>query len=496
MRKFAGPGDVYLHDINDRKKKARQVLWGDWLNIEEETADGWAKVKWGKEHYWIEKKNCQDERPLEVVFVDVGQGDGCLVVTPKSPPEERVMLIDAGADDNMYRFIAWRFGKLKKEFRFHAAIVTHSDKDHYGGFQKLLDEEKFSFDRLYHNGIAERDGPQLFGASDEAKRFLIDLKPTHDEIKALYADKANRGAKHYPKLIHTALTEGRVGSVEMLSTRLGARSWMPGFSPQESPDLTIEILGPVVEPGADGKPKLRWFGQTIGAASGNEGKTKNGHSVLLRLCYRDFTMFLGGDLNRPAEDFLLRHYGEIEKRQPLADAVPKARERLRSDVMKSCHHGAADVTDEFLQAVDPLAFVVSSGDEESHAHPRPDLLGRLGRRGRGEAPLILCTEIRRSTREKEDQKQLSRLRKLDALIEAENTSAADREKFREERTALQDHLARGNVEVYGAITLRTDGRHVAVAFRLEKDRGTQRWQIYWFRHDAARGLVPVEMKDH
>lgn len=113
MAKFVTMGDVHLRDINDRKKKVKQVLWGDWLSIEEETEDGWAKGKWGKERYWIRQEDCQDERPLEVVFVDVGQGDGCLLVTPNLPPDEKVFIIDAGQARNMYSFISWRFGKLR-----------------------------------------------------------------------------------------------------------------------------------------------------------------------------------------------------------------------------------------------------------------------------------------------------------------------------------------------------------------------------------------------
>ncbi|MGA0598663.1 ComEC/Rec2 family competence protein [Enterovirga sp. CN4-39] len=411
------------------------------------------------------------------------------------------MIIDAGEGDNMYRFIGWRFGKLKKRFAFHAAIITHPDQDHYKGFQKLFEQQLFSFEKVYHNGIAERAGGELFGPSDPSGRYLTDLKTTDAEIRALYADEAARDRKMYPKLIHTALSNGRVNGVEMLSTRHGTleggRAWLPGFSPGESPDLTIEILGPVVEPDRNGTPRLRWFGDSVGFSGRDNGKTKNGHSVLLRLCYRSFTLLFGGDLNRPAEEFLLRHYGGIANDRPLAEAIERARPRLRSDVMKSCHHGSADVTDEFVQTVDPFAFVVSSGDQESHVHPRPDLLGRLGRHGRGEAPLILCTEILRSSREKEDQRQLQRLRKLDALIEAAEAPEPEMRAMRLERSEIQKQLTKRNVEVYGAITLRTDGRHLAVAFRMEKERegrSPKRWQIYWFRHDEGRGFIPEETR--
>src|SRR5690606_41194696 len=158
-----------------------------------------------------------------------------------------------------------------------------------------------------------------------------------------------------------------------------------------------------------------------------------------------------------------RHYADIAPGQPLEDAVPDARARLGADVMKSCHHGAADVTDAFLQAVEPFAFVVSSGDDESHAHPRPDLLGRLGKQGRGEAPLIFCTEMLRSTRERGLAADFARLHVLDELIDDPVTSPEEADAAREERAALQRRIQYRTVGVYGAITLRTDGTHVELS---------------------------------
>lgn len=488
MVKFAKRGDVYLRDLTT-KRKAKQLLWGDFLNVVGTDGDSF-RVKWGNERYLVRQDDCVDERPLEVVFVDVGQGDGCLLVTPEAPPADRIVVVDAGEGRNMYNFLKWRFGKLTKDVRFHAAVITHSDQDHYGGFQPCFEQERFTFGKVHHNGLAERTGDHLFGASDPTGKFLTELVATDADIRALYATDAVRGRKLYPKLMHTALTGNRVGQVEMLSTAHGTleggRSWLPGFSPSQSPELTIEVLGPVVEPDGHGRPRLRWFdGQ-------NEGKTKNGHSVLFRLTYRNFSLFFGGDLNSPAEHFLLRHYAGLAPDQPLSDAVQPARARFRSDVMKSCHHGSADVTNEFLRAVDPFAFTVSSGDQESHVHPRPDLLGRLGRHGRGAAPLILCTEILRSGREREDAGVLRTIRRLDTVIEDPTTPAAERDEARKQRAAAQDVLGRRNVEVYGAITLRTDGRSLVVAFRMETEAGSgRRWQTYTFRHDATKGFVPV-----
>ncbi|MGI8985039.1 MAG: ComEC/Rec2 family competence protein [Acidimicrobiales bacterium] len=492
---FAGLGDVYLRNPTT-KRKVKQLLWGDFLNVVGTDGD-YFEVRWGTQRYLVRRDECQDERPLEVVFVDVGQGDGCLLVTPERPPGEKIVIVDAGEGRNMYNFLKWRFGKLKKDIGFHAAVITHSDQDHYGGFQPCFEQERFSFGKVHHNGLAERAGQHLFGASDTGGQFLTEIVATDAEIRALYANEANRGRKRYPKLIHTALTGGRVGAVEMLSTvhgtLEGGRSWLPGFSPSESPELTIEVLGPVVEPDPQGNPRLRWFGDKPGLTGrGDEAKTKNGHSVLFRLHYRDFSLFFGGDLNLPAEHFLLRHYAGADPADPLGDTVEPARQRFRADVMKSCHHGSADVTDEFLRAVDPFAFTVSSGDQESYVHPRPDLLGRLGRHGRGPAPLILCTEILRSGREREDASVLRRIRRLDGLIENPETPDDVREEHRRARAADQDLLARRNVEVYGAITLRTDGRHLVIAFRLESKAGSgRRWHTYTFRHDPALGFAPA-----
>lgn len=57
-----------------------------------------------------------DERPLEVLFVDVGQGDGCIVVSPETGDDERILVVDAGQHGNMMSLINWRFGKLQELF--------------------------------------------------------------------------------------------------------------------------------------------------------------------------------------------------------------------------------------------------------------------------------------------------------------------------------------------------------------------------------------------
>lgn len=370
-----------------------------------------------------------------MIFLDVGQGDACILTTPQIGRAKRqeTIIIDAGIGDNLKGFLDYRFRDFKKKFTFHAAVATHPDSDHYRGFQKIFENEQISFKHLYHNGLLERTGDDLLGPVSSG--FLTDIRVSKTAARDLYKDAAVRGGKWYPKLIWTALKSSRFGDVSMLSTLQGQkenrRTWMPDFAPSDNADFTIEVLGPVVERAPNGKKGLRTFGKTLASKSMDDSKTKNGHSVLLRLQYRDFSVLFGGDLNTPAEQFLMRHYGNGGKAPTTmvetVAMIAKARTRFSVDLMKCCHHGSSDVTDEFLEATSPAGYIVSSGDGESHVHPRPDLLGLLGKKGRGHRPLVLCTELLRSTREKEDPKLRGALDRLVSKIDKETDTEKNKE---------------------------------------------------------------------
>lgn len=487
---------IYLYDVDNLKTKKRQLLWGDWLRIGDDINEKWSKIQWGEDTFAIKKEDYQKERLLEMIFLDVGQGDGCILTTPQIGAREKIMIIDAGEGSNMENYLNYRFRDFKKKFTFHAAIVTHPDSDHYRGFQNIFENKQISFEHIYHNGLMEQTGSNLLGPEEDG--FLTGICPTAADARDLYSDDAVRGGKWYPNLIWTALNSNRVGDVAMLSsehgTKEGGRTWMPGFAPSDNPDFTIEVLGPVVEEAPNGKKGLRTFSSSMTATAMHDGKTKNGHSVVLRLQYRDFSVLFGGDLNLQAEHFLMRHYGNNGKAPAtLAETkamIEKARARFGVDLMKSCHHGSSDVTDEFLEATEPAAYVVSSVDEESHVHPRPDLLGLLGKKGRGARPLVLCTEILRSTREREDYNLKDDLDKLNAKIDEEE-DIQKKIKLEKEREQILYVLFRRNVGVYGAINLRTDGREALVAFRMEKTKGTKRWFYYELEKDA-NGVFQVK----
>jgi hypothetical protein len=256
------------------------------------------------------------------------------------------------------------------------------------------------------------------------------------------------------------------------------------------------VLGPVIEPDDEGNPRHR--------VMGSYGETKNGHSVILKLVYGKFSVLFGGDLNTRAEKLLLANYGgrkdlmetqDVKLPDPrkkketdaYAALIEAARKRLQSEVFKVCHHGASDVTDAFIEAVNPASFVISSGDEENYVHPRPDLLGRLGRLGRGEAPVLLSTELQRSTRASEEE---ARVKALRTAIDrhAAKASAANKRKL----DAAIEVLARDNVDVYGAIYLKTDGERLITAFKYESPSDAKKWFHYEYRFDSDGELHLVD----
>ena len=213
------------------------------------------------------------------------------------------------------------------------------------------------------------------------------------------------------------------------------------------------------------------------------GKTKNGHSILLKLKYKNLRLLFGGDLNSSAEMFLLKHYTGKDvydkKSKSMREAMKIAADIFEVDIAKSCHHGSADFKDEFLEVLSAAATVVSSGDEESHAHPRSDTLGAIGRSGYGERPLIFSTELSRSAKEfinKEDTPWFQAA-KVKGQLDAEGDPDKKAELEKEFKDLDEKSKVRA-VTSYGAINLRSDGEKVVMAYMKEKTTRSNRWDVY------------------
>ena len=419
----------------------------------------------------IKESEIQEERPLEVNFIDVGQGDGCHIVTP----DDKHFLIDAGKSDNMFRFLRWRFNLKDASVAPppFTVVVSHSDTDHYQGFGAVFTPQKeqaqqIAIEKIYHNGIVEASGSDSgsLGTIIEAggRKYVTDLCDTPEDY--------GKRAESLKEIKKNGLYINTLNKVDAPK-----QSLREGSAPiYDNGGLKIEVLGPVAEK-IDGKDALPYFGSI--------GETKNGHSVILKLTMGKLRLLLGGDLNTKSEYYLLQHYSGIDVKGIVAElegkkltderrkeleaelekAIVKARSFLEVDIAKSCHHGSADFSTEFLRAVNPVATIISSGDDEPYAHPRPDTLGTIGKHSRGKRSLIFSTELARSGKEfvevaklKDSEKKLERV-----------------------------------VTVYGMINVRADGEKAIIAQKLEKVVGKTNWDIHKLEwNDEKQEFVYVQ----
>jgi hypothetical protein len=256
-------------------------------------------------------------------------------------------------------------------------------------------------------------------------------------------------------------------------------------------DLEIEVLGPILTR-EDGVEGLRFLGEPEqgprvghhsleGSPSGrfsgiSASHTINGHSVVLRLTYGEFSFLFAGDLNEEAETDLLRAHenGEID---------------LRSEVLKTPHHGSDDFLPGFVGAIAPIISVISSGDENArkeYIHPRATLVGALGKHSRAEEPLIFVTE-------------------LVAFFEAEGVLRPEFHELAPDGTPLMDSdqpvtneeaEARGSFfafsrAAFGLVMVRTDGDRLLVYTNSGR---TDFKEVYAFGADDAGEPVPVKVR--
>ncbi len=84
---------------------------------------------------------------LRLIFCDVGQGDGALIIKGKWQ-----MMIDSGADN----------GKMERCFdrylpfwdkKIEAVVISHWDKDHSGSLPKIM--KSYQIERLFESGLSE-----------------------------------------------------------------------------------------------------------------------------------------------------------------------------------------------------------------------------------------------------------------------------------------------------------------------------------------------------
>lgn len=231
-RAYAGYPAPFIYGEN-RSSKLQQLIWGDFVRVTGPAKDGWVPVHSRRTDGWMKEKDLQQEQLLEVCFVDIGQGDGALVILPKGGgPKDEFLIVDPGETDNMHRFLSWRFNLRKHPDRvidFRAAVVSHPDQDHYKGFSSLFKSEQFKFQTMFHNGIVERAGKDGLGPTDtiEGTKYLTEFVREHEQLEALVTDKEVAGSKVYPNMLAAGIKNGSIQSTQGLAAPTDTH--VPGF---------------------------------------------------------------------------------------------------------------------------------------------------------------------------------------------------------------------------------------------------------------------------
>jgi beta-lactamase superfamily II metal-dependent hydrolase len=338
---------------------------------------------------------------LKVNFVDVQQGDGAVIESP----DGKVILVDGGDNQMFARYLAARFrGTTAANPKpIECILVTHGDADHFQGLPEILASEtnkekrKRLFirpKRIYHNGIVKRPSAlpetEQLGPTRKTGEGLY-LTGLVDDLLAVADTDMNAPFTRWKKTLATYHARHKL---KFRRLEFGDAKAFDFFN---EGSLRIEVLGPLTGQ-VGGKPALRFLGHPPrGPRIGHESvstepanfkghsasHTINGHSIVFRLTYGGFSYLFCGDLNDEAARFLAREHNH-------------GRINLASEVFKVPHHGSADFSGAFVQAVSPIVSVVSSGDENArkeYIHPRATLVGALGKWSRVAEPLVFVTEL-------------------------------------------------------------------------------------------------------
>lgn len=379
---------------------------------------------------------------LEVLFVDVQQGDGAIIRTP----DRKLILVDGGEHAMFARALKSLFpegGNPATPLDIHALIITHGDADHFKGLIHLADARDKTDHRelhakvhnFFHNGLVK--GPDSLPDGDRLGATVVHGKERY--ITDLWSDTRNATSKNpsfakWNDALERMIIPG-VTVVDRLEYGDDA-----AFDFLRSGGVDVQVLGPIVEPnpvtGALSLPFLRNEKNRKTASH-----TINGHSVILRLKYRNIHFLMGGDLNHDAE-------------HRLRTAIDNDTERtLRSEVLKVPHHGSHEYEQKFLDDVNPVISVVSSGDErasQDYVHPRANLMAALGKASRGPSPLLFSTEVaaffahRKWINPEQHKMKNGKLVELSAAQQKPGFRAFER-------------------LVYGAVRIRTDGMRLVSA---------------------------------
>jgi beta-lactamase superfamily II metal-dependent hydrolase len=552
--------DQYIATVIRKEKDAKRpgygreawssaaLLWGDCVFVRSITG-GMAEVSAKGHRLEVPVDKLTTKGILSLWQIDCGQGDAALLRFPDDkwamvdlgPPRSGAISTNSGRTAvDFLKWIAfqdnnWRFEGDSAEDPFHLdwVVISHPDEDHFGAGKEMLERlgKWWSIGTVYHCGLGRYQGSTIrkyksasggqgrvpgfsqLGVVDgnsSRQLYLTSLLDHFGDVGRLQKTTANRDwtltGTSYATFLG-GLRDHRGGAVGTLK-RLSHRS---DGSALGSGGVDFKVLGPIEEDSpVDGKPALRYLDrnstdQRRGYSLHSPSLSRNGQSIVLRMDFGDVRVMLTGDLNFKSQALIQNHWSADE---------------LRCDVAKACHHGSEDISWRFLQKMSPIATMFSSGDQETHVHPRALVLGMSGAlspmlkvrtrdspaSGPGQefetqkfdgfeeekivSPLLYSTELSRSTSLRSDMKPHARSRNEAGDWEYRQLRGVYLKGGKKKDKPVPISRVRiADALTYGLINLRTDGDRVLMAVMEEGDQTNPRFHVEAFR---PKDLVRLE----
>ena len=300
-----------------------------------------------------------------VSYIDVGQGSSSYVQLP----DGKNMLIDGGDKE---------FGETVAEFldernvkQIDYLIATHSDSDHIGGLNYILEnyEVKTIYRPLQISMSSSEEGASVYEYEDLAESYekMIELYGENPKVcKITTAVYRNFIKNIYSE---TYLLQGEVFESEIYVFYDGLKI--------SGENYEIEFFGPLKR---DNSINLEEFSEeTKGFATigyGSSSSFANDSSAIFTItCYNDKYLFMG-DARFTESDLEDRDYSEWDFILSLTEEE-KAK-FTEVDVLLLPHHGSKYSTSpELLNLVLPRFAIVSAGADNEYGHPTPEVLERL-----------------------------------------------------------------------------------------------------------------------
>ena len=303
-----------------------------------------------------------DNSEYYVSYIDVGQGNSSFVKLP----DGKTMLIDGGDKE---------FGETVAEFlnnrnitQIDYLIATHSDSDHIGGLDYVL--ENFEFKHIFRPF-------QISMSSSEANAEVYeyeDLKEAYEYMDSNYSNLkiskvTTKVYRDFIKNIYdeTYTLEGNVFESKITVFYDGLKI--------SGENYEIEFFGPL-------RREIEidfsdYSTETDGYATVGYGKTNanDASSIFTITCFDDKYLFMG-DARFTDEDLSDRDYSEWDFIQSLSETEKSKLAEV--DVLLLPHHGSKYSTcDELLDIVLPRYVIVSAGIDNSYGHPHSEVFERL-----------------------------------------------------------------------------------------------------------------------